>query len=162
MRNSAEAKRYVKYSIYMHIMISVLVIVQLVFYFGNRMVSQDVFQFPLVPKPFLWEYIWLSSLFPAVIGYFSLNRNRLPMLRFYYIGTVLLGLGTVLTTMVFNASDLLEYAQTKKSINTFHDFPVIVLWYMYLFIVIQIHALGIYFARILIKCWSKEVTRKTN
>lgn len=142
-------------------MISILVVVQVVFYFGNRLISPNAFQFPQVPKPFLWEYIWLGSLLPAIVGYFSLNRNRLPMLRFYYIGTVLLGLGTVLTTMVFNASDLLEYAQTKKSANTFHDFPVIVLWYMYLFIVIQIHALGIYFARILIKCWTIGGNRKT-
>lgn len=146
----------------MHMMISVIVIVQIVFYFGNRVISQQVIQFPQVPKPYLWEYIWLCSLLPGIVGYFSLNRNRLALLRFYYMGTVSLGLGTVLITMVFNASDLLEYAQTKKTTHIFHDFPIIVLWYMYLFIVIQIHALGIYFARILIKCWSKESSRKKN
>lgn len=159
-KKSAESKRYVKYSIYMHLMISMIVVVQLVCYYGNRVISEHVFHFPHVPKPFLWEYIWLTSLIPGLVGYASLGKNRLKLLRFYYMGTVLLGLAPVLSTMLFNATDFLEYAQTKKTTHTFHDFPVIVLWYMYLFIVVQIHALGIYFARQLIKCWSNEATKK--
>jgi hypothetical protein len=144
----------------MHMMISVIILVQLAFYFGNLVVSEATIKFPTVPKPFLWEYIWLTSLLPGLVGYASLNKNRLSLLRFYYIGTVVLGLGPVLSTMLFNASDLLEYAQTKQTTHLYHDFPVIVLWYMYLFIVVQIHAFGIYFARILIKCWSSEAARK--
>lgn len=156
---SAETKRYVKYSIWMHLMMSVIIIVQLVFHFGNKYLSNQV-DFPEVPKPNLWEYIWLSSLIPAVAGYLSLNRSRVSLLRFYYTGTVVLGLGPILSTMLFNASDLLEYAQTKQTTNLYHDFPVIVLWYMYLFVVIQIHAFGIYFARVLLKAWTKDTKKR--
>lgn len=156
---SAETKKYVKYSIHMHFMISLLIIVQLVFYFGNKFFS-DSFEFPEVPKPHVWEYIWLTSLIPGLAGYLSLSRNRLSLLKFYYYGTVLLGLAPILITMFFNASDLLEYAQTKQSTNLFHNFPVIVLWYMYLFVVVQIHAFGIYFARVLLKAWTKDAKKK--
>jgi hypothetical protein len=142
----------------MHGMMSALLFVQLAFHFGNKVVEN--FQFPAVPKPMLWEYIWLLSLVPAIAGYLSLNKNRLSLMNIYYRGTVVLGLGPVLTTMLFNASDLLEYAQTKQTSNLYFDFPVIVLWYVYLFIVIQIHAFGIYFSRVLIKIWSNETSKK--
>ena len=154
---SAETKKFVKYSIYMHFMLSLLIFVQLAFYFGAKYTQ---IEFPEVPKPNLWQYIWLTSLIPGVAGYMSLKNNRLSLLMFYYKGTLLLGFGPILTTMVFNASDLLEYARTKQTTNLFHDFPVIVLWYMYLFVVIQIQAFGIYFARILIRSWTKDSSKK--
>ena len=140
-------------------MMSLIIIVQLVFYFSN-MLHLIAFEFPEVPKPLMWQYIWLSSLIPGAAGYLSMNRNTLSLLRFYYIGTVVLGFGPILSTMVLNASDLLDYAKTKKSATMYHDFPVIVMWYMYLFVVIQIHAFGIYFARILIKAWSKDLKKR--
>ena len=154
---SAENKRYVKYSIYMHFFISNIVIIQLVFYFGGKFTQ---IEFPEVPKPNLWQYIWLASLIPALAGYLSLHRNTLSLLKFYYYGTLLLGFGTVLSTLVLNASDLLEYTKTKKSATLYYDFPVIVIWYAYLFVVIQIHALGIYFARVLIRAWSKDQKKR--
>jgi len=159
---SAENKKLVKYSIYMHFMLSVIIQVQLVFHFVNKNMNPAVFQFPEVPKPQLWQYIWLTSLIPGLAGFLSLNRSRLSLMKVYYYGTVVLGLGTVLATMVFNAADLLEYAQTKKTTNLYHEFPIIVLWYMYLMVVIQIHAFGIYFSRTLIQAWTKQAPKKTN
>ncbi len=154
---SAETKKFVKYSIYMHFMLSLLIFVQLAFYFGSKYTQ---IEFPEVPKPNLWQYIWLTSLIPGLAGYMSLKNNRLSLLMFYYRGTLLLGFGPILTTMVFNASDLLDYARTKQTTNLFHDFPVIVLWYMYLFVVIQIQSFGIYFSRILIRSWTKDSSKK--
>jgi hypothetical protein len=154
---SAETKKYVKYSIYMHFFLSILVILQLVFHFGNKLLGYD---FPEVPKPMIWEYIWLSSLIPGLAGYLSLKHNRISLMNFYYRGTLAVGLGPILTTMVLNASDLLEYAQTKQTSNLYHDFPVIVLWYMYLFVVIQIQCFGLYFGRVLIRSWSKDIKKR--
>jgi hypothetical protein len=156
---SAEIKKYVKYSIYMHFVLSFLIIIQLIFHFGNKYLT-DFTQFPNVPKPNLWEYIWLTSLIPGVAGYVSLKRNRLSLMEFYYKGTLSLGIGPILITMILNASDLLDYAQTKKTTNLYHNFPVIVLWYIYLFVVIQIHAFGVYFSKNLIKIWSREIKKK--
>ena len=139
-------------------MISMIVIVQIAFYFGNKYSISQLL--PEVPKPQIWQYIWLTSLIPGLAGYLSLNRSVVSLMTFYYRGTVFLGLGPVLITMIMNATDLLEYAQTKQSSNTYHEFPVIIIWYAYLFVAIQIHAFGIYFSRVLLKIWKKESTKK--
>lgn len=156
---SAETKKYVKYSIHMHIMMACIIIVLMVFHFGNVYLKEKI-EFPEVPKPQIWQYLWLISLIPAITGYVSLNKSRLSLIKFYYMGTVVSGLGPILITMILNASDLMDYATTKETSNVYHDFPVIVLWYMFLFVVIQIHAFGIYFARILIRIWSKDSKKK--
>jgi len=168
---SVETKRYVRYSIFMHLFISMVVWLQVACYFGNKYFDsaaggksgKDAYSASGsasgsvlfdVPRPQWWQYIWLTSLVPALAGYMSLHRSRLSLIKLYYRGTVVLGLGPVLVTMIMNANDLLDYAYTKKTSNSFHNFPVIVLGYMYLAIVVQIHAFGIYFARILIRAWS--------
>ena len=156
---SAETKKYVRFSVWLHFMMSVLIMLQMVFYFGNKYFTELV-EFPEVPKPDIWQYIWLTSLIPGLAGYMSLNRSRTSLLKFYYYGTVILGLGPILFTLLFNATDLWEYSQTKKTKTTFYDFPVIVIWYAYLCIVVQIHAFGIYFARILLRVWVKDANKR--
>jgi len=151
----------VKYSIYMHFMTSALVIFQFMFFYANKYIFTEAgsFQLPYVPKPLTWQFIWLMSLLPSLVGYFSLSKNTLSLLKFYYYGNVLLGLGTCLTTMFLNASDLLEFNSTKEATNYYNDFPLIVLWFIFLFIAVQIHAFGIYYSRLLIQLWTKEVNR---
>jgi hypothetical protein len=154
---SAETKRCVRYSIYMSFFLSMIIQVQLLCYFGAK---YSAISFPEVPKPQYWQYLWLASLIPGLAGYLSLNRNRVSLLTFYYKGTVVLGLGTILGTMVLNATDLLDYAKTKETSSTFHDFPIIVIWYIFLFICIQIQAFGIYNARILLQVWNYSGKKK--
>jgi hypothetical protein len=137
----------------MHFMISAVILLQL---------SSTHFNFltDIFPQPQLWEYIWILSLIASISGFISLNRNRLKLLKFYYYGTLLVGLCPILFTMLFNATDLWDYVQKKDSKNSFNGFPVIVIWYIFLFIAIQIHLFGIYFARILIRSWSGESSSK--
>merc|ERR1712127_76273 len=159
---SVETKKYVKYSIYMHFMTATLIVVQLSFYYANELVFIDPneFQLPEVPKPQLWQFIWLTSLIPSICGYFSLYRNTLSLMKFYYYGSVVLGLGSCLFTMILNASDLMDFASNHEATNKFNEFPIIVIWFAYLFVVIQIHAFGIYFSRVLIQIWSKDSKKK--
>jgi hypothetical protein len=138
-------------------MLSIVVIIQFVFYFGNTLLK---IEFPEVPRPNLWQYIWLASLVPGLAGYLSTARNTISLLKMYYYGTVFLGFGTCLSTIVLNATDLLDYARTKKTENEYNGFPVIVLWYIYLFVAIQIHAFGIYTARELLKAWAKDQKKR--
>jgi hypothetical protein len=142
----------------MHFFISQVIIAQIVCYFGETQFKLDFF--PEVPKPNLWQYIWLTSLVPGLAGYLSLARNTLSLLKMYYYGTVLLGFGPILTTMVLNATDLLDYARNKKSANDFHGFPVIVLWFIYLFVVIQIQALGLFHGRGLLQAWARDQKKR--
>jgi hypothetical protein len=143
----------------MHFFLSIPVILLLIIHLINKNLPNS-FPLPEVPIPNTWQYIWLASLVPGLAGYISLNRSRLSLMQFYYKGTIILGLGTILTTMVLNAPDLLDYAQTKQTNNLYNGFPILVFWYMYLFVMIQIHAFGIYFARILINAWSLDSRKK--
>ncbi len=142
-------------------MTAALVVAQFAFFYANEFIftEADSFQLPEVPKPLTWQFIWLTSLVPSFVGYLSLFKNTLSMLKFYFYGSVFLGLGTCLTTMFLNAGDLLEFNSTKEATNFYNDFPIIVLWFMFLFVVVQIHAFGIYFSRVLIQLWTKEANR---
>jgi hypothetical protein len=146
----------------MHFMLACLIFSQIIFHFANLFIFTDenYFRLPDVPKPLTWQYIWLTSLVPSVVGYFSLFKNTISFIKFYYYGTVVLGLGTCLFTMILNAGDLMDFASTKEVNNKFNDFPIIVIWFAYLFVVIQVHAFGVYFSRILIQIWSKDSKKK--
>ncbi len=136
---------HVKFSIFMHFMLSAFVVLQL----GTHYLKT----FDIFPRPQPWEYLWILSLIPALFGYMSLYRNRLQFLNFFFYGCILFGLLPVLFTMLFSASDLWHYVQTKETTNVFNGFPVIVLWYIFLFIAIQVHLLGIYYANVLRSNW---------
>jgi amino acid permease len=61
---SAETKKYVKYSIHMQMMMACSIIVLMAFHYGNIYFS-DTNIFPEVPKPQIWQFIWLTSLIPG-------------------------------------------------------------------------------------------------
>ncbi len=130
-------------------MLSAVIILQLASAHLN--ILTDVF-----PKPQYFEYIWILSLVASISGYLSLARNRIKFLKIFYYGHVLFGLSPILFIMLFNASNLWDFVQKKTNSSTNNSFPVIVVWYIFLFIAIQIHIFGIYFSRILLKSWNSE------
>jgi hypothetical protein len=136
----------------MHLMLSAYVILQLS---THNLKVWDFF-----PHPQNWEYIWIISVIPAIFGYLSLYRNRLSFLNIFYYGCIIFGLLPVVFTMLFSASDLWNYVQTRKTSNLWNDFPVIVLWYIFLFISIQIHLFSIYHAHVLRTTWIDGIKKK--
>jgi hypothetical protein len=137
----------------MHFMLSAFVLIQLATHHLDKL---NIF-----PNPQKWEYIWIISLIPAICGYVSLNRNRLVLLNYFYYGCTLFGLLPVLCTMLFSASDLWNYVQNKETTNLYNGFPVIVLWYIFLFIAVQIHGFGVYYASVLRASWKLEGSKKS-
>ena len=116
----------------------------------------------IFPKPQYWEYIWILSLVASIAGYLSLARNRIKFLKCFYYGHLFFGLAPILFIMLFNATDLWDFVQKKETKSNFNGLPIIVIWYIFLFIAIQIHLFGLYFARILLKSWSNESANKIN
>lgn len=142
----------------MHLMLSAVVILQLAS--THFKMLENAF-----PKPQYFEYIWILSLVASIAGYLSLSRNRIKFLKFYYYGHVLFGLAPILFIMLFNASDLWDFVQKKTNNSTTSNstsIPVIVIWYIFLFIAIQIHLFGIYFSRVLLKAWDSESSKNKN
>lgn len=155
---SAQTKTYIRFAIYMHFMLSVVIVLQVISHYFKQYLP--LFLTEIFPQPQYWQYIWLVSVLCSAIGYLSLNRNILSYLNVYYYGTLGFGLAPVLFTILFNATDLWQYVQTRETKNLFNGFPIIVLSYIFLFVAIQIHLFGIYFARILLRTWKGSKKQK--
>ena len=112
------------------------------------------------PAPLGWEYAYLASLFPTILSLLSLNKNKVLLMRMYFVGTVIFGLGTVFYGCVDLWDDLIEYLETKKARIHFQGYPAVVIWYMFLCVALQIHAFGLYFSLQLLKAWTVKVGRK--
>ncbi|CAH8642825.1 unnamed protein product [Heterobilharzia americana] len=109
----------------------------------------------MVEKGELWEYVWcFGSIFPTLFGYISLRRSRAGLMRISLTGTVVFGLGTVTVGCFMNAPELLAYYQTHVAKHYFHDFPVIVLTYIFFSLCVQVHGFAVYFGYKLYSIWS--------
>ena len=106
-----------------------------------------------VPQPQKFQFMWLSSTIPAIIGLVMVSQNLTSLLQLFQYTNIIFGLIPVLFTILFNMSDLWNYAKFKQTKELFHGFPLIVIWYMVLIIKIQIHVYSFYFTRLLINNW---------
>lgn len=108
-----------------------------------------------VPKPLLWEYIWMLSIIPSFSGLASLSKNRLLLLQIFFYGTIILGILPVLGGMVFLGGEALEYAKSRHTRNLFLGMPVVIMWYMFFVAALQIHGWSLYLAYHLQASWNK-------
>ncbi len=106
-----------------------------------------------LPQPQKFQFIWLTSLIPAIIGLVMIFLNLSNLLQLFQYTNIIFGLVPVLFTTIFNMSDLWNYVKFKQTKELFHGFPLIVIWYMILIIKIQIHMFSFYFTRLLINNW---------
>jgi hypothetical protein len=155
-RVSTETKPRLRLLIYLHFVLAVLVFSQILTY-HVRLITAFV-----TPRPHLWQYIWLISVVPAICGLLSLNRNQVFLMKIFFRGIVTFGLGTILTTIILNLSELFTFRKLKTNHQleeaepqTFLGFPLLVLWYIFLIITVQVHAFSLYMANILLASWQQ-------
>ncbi|UJR38173.1 hypothetical protein I4U23_030849 [Adineta vaga] len=160
-RLSAETKSRLRMLIYLHFLLGLLVFAHLLTYHVPFLTSFSV------PRPHFWEYIWLISIIPAVCGLLSMNKNHVFLMKIFFRGIVTFGLGTILTTIILNLSELFTFKKLKTNHQleevepqTFLGLPLLVLWYIFLIITVQIHAFSLYMANILLHSWQQYKTSK--
>jgi hypothetical protein len=160
---SAETKSRLRILIYLHLLLALLVLCQIVIYHVPYLTSLNV------PHPHLWQYIWLLTIVPSLCGLLSMNRNHVPLMKVFFRGTVLFGLGTIVTTIILNLSELFTFNKLKHNHQlddvepqTFLGFPLLVLWYIFLIITVQVHAFSLYMANILLGSWQQYRGTKQN
>ena len=107
----------------------------------------------IFPHPQYWQYIWLSSLVSAIIGVIMIRFNFPRLLSYFQYANLIFGFIPTFITIIFNINDLWEYAMTKNTNELFYGFPIIVIWYIVLIVLVQIHIYSFYFARVLAKNW---------
>ena len=160
---SATYKSWLKILIFFHLALLVLMTFRL---------STSIFvMFGIRPPGFLqtfrlpvaqgWEYAWLCSGFAAVFAMLAIPRNRLFLLKQSCVGTLLFGLGPVLYAAVTLLDDMLEYYNSRETKILFLGFPVVVMWYMFLIVALQVHSFELYFMWKLFSAW-KPKKKKVN
>ena len=98
---SVANKSRLRYVIFLHLLLALLMLLRLspsLLSLASLFVPPALTSLGL-PAPWLWEYAWLASVAPALVGLLALNRNRALMLRQFALGTVALGLAPVLYGM---------------------------------------------------------------
>ena len=158
---SLESKSRLRLLIYLHFGLALLVLFQVVTYHLPLISSFNT------PRPHLWQYIWLLTLIPSICGLISMKKNHIFLMKVFFRGTVTFGLGTIMTTIIFNLSDLFTYNKLKTNNQlddvepqTFRGFPLLVLWYIFLIIMVQIHAFSLYMANVLLHSWQQYKSNK--
>jgi hypothetical protein len=155
-RLSTQTKSRFRLLIYIHLLLALVVFSQILTYHLPAMTTLNV------PRPHLWRYIWLISVLASICGILSLNKNQVFLMKLFFRGTILFGLGTIITTIIFNLRDLFIFKKLKTNHQldeiepqTFFGFPLLVLWYIFLIITVQIHAYSLYMANVLLGSWQQ-------
>jgi len=160
---SAAYKLRLRYIMYLHLLLVVLMMVRLSsgFCILFNIQPPSLLRELDMPPAQMWEFVWLMTGIASIFGLIALRRNRVFFLQQYFIGIIVFGLGPVLYGTLSMIDDLLEYWDTRKSKITFFGFPAILLWNLFLVIALQIHVFSLWCAWTLIGAWkSRGPTKK--
>jgi len=159
---SAVNKWRLKFTLVLHLLLYLLMVmrmsVSLCVLAGVR--PPALLQKLRLPKAELWEYAWLASLLPMILGFISMPRNKSFLIKQFILGFFIFGLAPVCYAIYLMIDDLFEYYHTHESKDLFLGYPRVVIWSMFLVIALQVHVFGISFGWQLSKAWSKTERRK--
>lgn len=115
-----------------------------------------------VPKPLIWEWIWLGSLIFCFFGLSGARRNKSSSMQLYAGGTFLFGMCPVVGAGIYYIKDLWQFVETRDSsgLEKWQGYPVAVLWYIFLTAAFQVHLFSLYFAIRLVKAWKLKNVKK--
>ncbi|XP_051998724.1 protein jagunal homolog 1-A [Xyrauchen texanus] len=151
---SASLKSEIKKLTIVHLLIWVLVAAQVVVSHLN-LVSHD-----LVALPYQWEYPYLLSLLPSLIGALSMPKNNISYL---VISMISAGLFSV-APLIFGAMEMFPLAQQLyrhgKAYRFIFGFSAVSVMYLLMVVAIQVHAWHIYYSKKLLDAWFNSTQEK--
>ncbi|KAI3386569.1 hypothetical protein SNEBB_009485 [Seison nebaliae] len=148
-------KARLKYSVVIHSFLATLILLEIIVYHFEWKLNDN----EDIPGPKLWHYIWLTSIVPAIVSLTTLSRNNYSLLKYCYYGVLSLGLCTSICVILINAPVLYDYVMDKESTNLpllFGSIPILIIWYFFLAIAIQVHVLSLFFISQLLGCWKER------
>ncbi|VDN43191.1 unnamed protein product [Gongylonema pulchrum] len=97
-----------------------------------------------LPNAYPWEYVWCFSFIPT------------NLLRYHYYGQFILGILPCAIGLGGQFPELIDYLRDMKNSQspTFRGtFPMVIIWYIFFVIALQIHIFAMYFSYNLVAAW---------
>lgn len=116
-----------------------------------------------IPKPLIWEWMWLSSFVFVFPGLKGIKRNKISSLTTYAIGMFLFGLCPIIGAGIYFFKEMWQYVETRDTTNLqkWQGYPIAPLWYLFLTLCFQVHIFSLYFAVRLIRTWKMRSVKKS-
>ena len=159
---SATNKWRLRCVLYLHFSLLVMMLLRLStsIFVGVGVRPPRLLQRMQFPRGLVWEYYWLLSVLPAVVGFLALRRSKPIMIQQYFLGTLIFGVLPALYGIFDQCDDMILYWRTKEATVKFRGFPMVVLWNMFLAVILQVHGFGLGFAWALWNAWTPRGGKK--
>jgi len=117
-----------------------------------------------VPKPYLWEWLWMLSVAVTFFGLSACKNSNLIAIRRFMLGSLIFSVLPVLIGMVLHAPQVYtflfeEEEELVRDITMWQGYPYSVLWYAFFFLALQVHCYELYFANCLMKAWMPQLKK---
>jgi len=152
----SQNKDRLKWSIFIHYMLLFLMLTKLM---PEVLDKLDVFVLEVeelfVPKPLIWEWLWLLSIPVTFFGLSACKQSSLRSVKQFLLGTLVCSLLPVMLGMVLHAVDCFTFLTegVTDDMMVWQGYPYAMLWYAFFFISLQVHLYQIYFANCLMQAW---------
>jgi len=152
----AQNKERLKWSIFIHYILLFLMLTKLT---PEVLDKLDIFVLEVeelfVPKPLIWEWLWLLSVPVTFFGLSACKNSSLPSIKQFLLGTMMCSLLPVLLGMALHAVDCYQFLTEgiTEDIIVWQGYPYAMLWYAFFFVSLQVHLYQIYFAKCLMQAW---------
>lgn len=155
-KTSAINKNRLKWCIFSHYILVFAIITKLMPEILDKL---DIFVLEVeelfVPKPLLWEWLWLLSIPVTFFGLSACNKSSYKNIKKFALGTLTCSVLPILIGAFCYASDCYEFVTEGLTDNvaTWQGLPYAMLWYVFFFVAIQVHMFELYFANCLMQAW---------
>jgi len=153
---SALNKNRLKWCIFTHYILVLAIITKLMPEILDKL---DIFVLEVeelfVPKPLLWEWLWLLSVPVTFFGLSACSKSSYKNIKKFALGTLLCSLLPILIGGCCYAADCYEFVTEGITDNVamWQGLPYAMLWYVFFFVAIQVHVFELYFANCLMQAW---------
>lgn len=161
--SSAVNKSRLKFCIFMHFLLFLIMGAKLA---EDVLDYMDIFVMEIeqleIPKPHRWEYFWAGCLLFSFVGLSAVRRNRISQMQLYIFGIFFGGLCPILYAAAYYFNEMWEYITTRDSskLEKWQDYPLAVLWYIFIAAAFQVHVFSLYFAEQLVMAWKARGVKK--
>ncbi|XP_003464132.1 protein jagunal homolog 1 [Cavia porcellus] len=151
---SVTLKYEIKKLIYVHLVIWLLLVAKMIV--GHlRLLSHDQ-----VAMPYQWEYPYLLSIVPSLLGLLSFPRNNISYL---VLSMISMGLFSI-APLIYGSMEMFPAAQQLyrhgKAYRFFFGFSAVSVMYLVLVLAVQVHAWQLYYSKKLLDSWFTSTQEK--